>query len=181
MSGRVLVVSHPGLAGHLKIIAFGGAPLPTDAALDDAADPRSEAFFHIIVGRPGEVSRRAWYELRHYSGTPGWLQCPSRVAISTLQRVAAQALEEERCAARVRAQWMARRDGPERDSRPDVVCRFDGLKMTAKKSLEVRANGAGKALAIRRQNEMETCSACRNEVRSGAIRCVTCGVALIRF
>ncbi|QIE22948.1 hypothetical protein [Caballeronia sp. SBC2] len=182
MSGRVFVVSHPWLAGYLKIIAFGGTPSPTDAALNDAAEPRGPVLFHIIVGRPGEVSRRAWYELRHYPGTTGWLQCPASLAISTLQRIATQALEEEKCAARVRARWIAKPDGPESHPHSHVVVRyFNGLEVSSKISLEARANGAGQALAIRGQYEREVCSACRSEVRPGATHCAGCEATLIRF
>jgi hypothetical protein len=181
MSGRVFVVSHPWLAGHLKIIAFGGMPSPTDAALNDAAEPRCHGLFHIIVGRPGEVSRRAWYELRHYSGTMGWLQCPASLAISTLQRIATQALEEEKCVARVRARWIAKSDGPETHLRSKVVFCVNRFEVSSKISLGTRANGAGRALAIREQDETETCSACRSEVRPGATHCAGCEASLIRF
>ena len=65
MSGRVFVLSHPRMAGHLKIIAIGGFQSPTNAALDDMVEPDCQVLFHIMAGRPGEVSRRTWYELRY--------------------------------------------------------------------------------------------------------------------
>ncbi|MGY6255548.1 hypothetical protein ACXIVK_18970 [Paraburkholderia caledonica] len=124
MSGRVFVVSHPRLAGYLKIIAFGGIPLPTDATLYDTADPDCQVLFHVVVGRPNEVSRRAWHELRYCPGTAGWLKCSADWAILTLQHVAVEALEEEKHAAWMRSRRRASRAGAEPPAQSNVVCRL---------------------------------------------------------
>jgi hypothetical protein len=181
MSGRVFVVSHPWMAGHLKIIAIGGFQSPTDAALDDAVDPDCQVLFHIIAGRPSEVSRRTWYELRYCLGTAGWLRCSAELAISTLQRIAAQSLEEEQHAACVRSRRIAKHvdSGPHTHS--NAVCGLDGLEVSAKRLSHAHANGAGQALAICGPGEKETCSACRGEVPPGLARCSECDAILIRF
>jgi len=181
MSGRVFVVSHPRLAGYLKIIAFGGIPLPTDTALDDTADPNCQFLFHVVVGRPSEVSRRAWHELRYCPGTAGWLQCSTDWAILTLQRVAEKALEEEKHAAWMRSRQRARRAGAEPPANSDVVCRLNKLRVTAKRRVDSSTKGTGQALAMRAPNQQEICSACRSEVPPGTARCVKCGARLIRF
>ena len=174
-------MSHPRLAGHLKIIAFGGPPSPTDAALDGTAAPGCRVLFHIVVGRPSEVSRRAWHELRYYMGTAGWLRCSADLAISTLQRIAVQALEEEKHAAWVRSRRIARPVGSGPHTQSNAVCGLDGLDVSAKRLSDSHANGAGQALAIRGPNEQETCSACRSEVPPGLARCSECNAILIRF
>jgi hypothetical protein len=181
MSGRVSVVSHPWLAGHLKIIAFGDMQSPTDAALDDAVDPRCQVLFQIIAGRPAEVSRRTWYELRYCPGTMGWLQCSADLAIFTLQRIAVQALEEEKCTARVRTGRITKGIHSKPRSDSSVVSNLHGVEVSAKTLPTVHSHGNGQALAIRGLGERETCSACRSAVPPGAARCAACDAALLRF
>jgi hypothetical protein len=181
MSGRVFVLSHPWMEGHLKIIAIGGFQSPTDAALDDAVDPDCQVLFHIIAGRPSEVSRRTWYDLRYCQGTAGWLRCPAELAISTVQRIAAQSLEEEKRAAWVRSRRIAKHVGSGPHTHSNSACGPDGLEVSAKRLSDSHANGAGQALAIRGPNEKETCSACRGEMPLGLARCSECDALLVRF
>jgi len=181
MSGRVFVVSHPRMAGHLKFIAIGGFQSPTNAALDDTVEPDCQVLFHIMTGRPGEVSRRTWYELRYCLGTAGWLLCPAALAISTVQRIAAQALEEQKRAAWVRSRRIARDVSSGRHTPSNVVCGLDGLEISGKRLSDFHANRAGQALAIRGPGDKETCSACRGEMPPGLAWCSECNAILIRF
>ncbi|BCG04726.1 hypothetical protein PPGU19_092940 (plasmid) [Paraburkholderia sp. PGU19] len=181
MSGRVFVVSHPWLAGHLKIVAFGNLQSTTDAALDDVIDARSEVLFDLIAGRPTEVSRRAWYELRYCPGAAGWLQCPAYLSISTLKRVAAQALDEDKYIARVRAGRIAQSTVSSQRAILSVVRDLPGIERSGNAGLSERSHGNGRALAIRGLGAKETCSACRSAVDAGNNRCALCDAALNRF
>lgn len=179
-SGRVLVLSHPELAGYLKIVATGGEE-PSGEEGGITTGSQCKPVFHIIVGRPGEVSRRAWHELRHCGGKAGWLRCPAEFAITTLLRVAVQAAEEEKYTASVRSGPTARLGETAALVSPASLHRIREVEPMEGDLAGYHVKGAGQGLAIDGPAGTEMCSACRNCVPPGAPRCTQCGARLIRF